>query len=437
MSRFVLITIAFAAAVLISGLSLAGHSTQMSRAADGLGGSWTTDELQVLAAMRISTLPPTPNDPSNAFENLPAASLLGKRIFSDQRFSGNGAVSCTSCHDPQNQFQDGRALGKGVGTGARRAMPLADSGHNVWYFWDGRKDSLWSQALGPLEDSVEHGGNRLAYAHLMQAHYRHEYEALFGPMPDLSRLPRDAGPNGSLSEQAAWNAIDAVTRNQISRIFANMGKAIAAYEKTLHYGESRFDRYVEGVLKQDRAAMQALSPKEISGLRIYVGKGECVTCHGGPLLTDQYFHNTGVPPRDAAKPDHGRSAALAKVVNDEFNCLGQFSDAGNAGNANLDHCQELRFMATEDAGMEGAFKTPSLRNVALRPPYMHAGQIGSLDAVIHHYISAPKAVVGHSERKPLHLSDSEVADLVAFLGSLSGPIIETAATKQTGKPREN
>lgn len=94
-------------------------------------------------------------------------------------------------------------------------------------------------------------------------------------------------------------------------------------------------------------------------------------------------------------------------------------------------------MVKEDSGMEGAFKTPSLRNVALRPPYMHAGQISTLNDVIHHYITAPKAVVGHSERKPMHLSDEEVADLVAFLGSLSGPIIETPVSQQTGKSHEH
>jgi cytochrome c peroxidase len=209
-----------------------------------------------------------------------------------------------------------------------------------------------------------------------------------------------------------------------------MGKAIAAYEKTLHYGESRFDRYADGVLKQDASAMQELKPQEINGLRIFIGKGQCVTCHGGPLLTDHYFHNTGVPPRDPAKPDHGRSAALSKVLHVEFKCLGKFSDADHA---DPDHCQELRFMAEEDHGMDGAFKTPGLRNVVLRPPYMHAGQIATLTQVIQHYVKAPTAVVGHSERKPVRLSDAEVADLVAFLGSLSGPIIETPLKTQPKK----
>jgi len=76
-----------------------------------------------------------------------------------------------------------------VGVGTRRAMPLVGTGHSAWLFWDGRKDSLWAQALGPLEDAVEHGGNRTRYARLVQAHHRADYEAVFGPMPSLEGLP--------------------------------------------------------------------------------------------------------------------------------------------------------------------------------------------------------------------------------------------------------
>jgi cytochrome c peroxidase len=148
------------------------------------------------------------------------------------------------------------------------------------------------------------------------------------------------------------------------------------------------------------------------------------------LFTDQHFHNTGVPPRDATKPDRGRAAAIAKVQSDEFNCLGPFSDA----KASL--CQELRFMATVDSSMEGAFKTPSLRNVSLRPPYMHAGQFATIEDVIGHYVRAPAAFVGQTElahdgngnsmRKPIRLSEQEAKALVSFLCTLSGPIVEVA-----------
>ena len=383
---------------------------------------WSKEELAVLASLRLSQLAPPPHDASNAVEESPAAIALGQRLFNDPRFSGNHSVSCASCHDPNKQFQDGLPMAHGVGQGTRRAMPLAGSAYSPWLFWDGRKDSLWAQALGPLEDAVEHGGNRLRYAHLLQTHYRAEYEAVFAQaMPDLSQLPQDAGPNGTSAQRDVWNALDAQTKVQVSRIFSNMGKAIAAYEKTVGHQPTRFDRYAESVVQgEGDGASATMTPQEINGLRTFIGKGQCVTCHNGPLLTDQHFHNTGVPPRDAAHPDEGRATAIAAVLHDEFNCLGPFSDA------KPEQCQELRFIATQDPAMLGAFKTPSLRGVAQRPPYMHAGQFATLRAVMQHYMQAPAAAIGHTERAPLRLSKQEAQDLVAFLGSLSQSPVENS-----------
>lgn len=396
-----------AAAALLAGVALAGSSKQMT--IDG----WNADEFGVLSTLRLSELSAAPKDPSNAHESSPKAAKLGERIFFDRRFSGNGAVSCASCHQPDKQFQDGRPLGQGMGTGARRTMPIAGAGYSPFLFWDGRKDSLWSQALGPLEDKAEHGGNRLAYAHLMKENYRTEYEAVFGAMPDLGRLQKDASPLGTPAQQAAWNAMSVKEREDVSRVFANMGKAIAAYEKNVRPEATRLDRYIDGVVKGESQASSLLSAEEKRGLRIFIGKAQCITCHTGPLLTDQHFHNTGIAPRILGKPDPGRRAGIEKVRNDEFNCLGRFSDA------KAEQCEELNFLAEDDETMASAFKTPSLRNVASRAPYMHAGQIESLPDVVRHYSRAPQAATGHSELKPVRLSESEVKELVAFLGTLS------------------
>jgi|GEM_PF-83490 len=405
---------------------------------------WSKEERAVLASLSLKRLPPVPVDPSNAVEQLPGAIDLGRRLFADTRFSANSAVSCASCHDPRKQFQDGLPVARGVGTGSRRAMPIVGAGHSTWLFWDGRKDSLWAQALGPLEDAVEHGGNRTRYAHLLAANYRKAYESLFGAMPRLEGLPRDAGPLGSPAQNAAWSAMDPRQRDAVSRVFANMGKAIAAYEKSLRHETSRLDRYVEAVAAGRTADFAVLQPGEVRGLRLFVGKGQCVSCHNGPLLTDQQFHNTGVPPRDPARPDRGRADATAKVRSDEFNCLGPFSDAKPG------QCQELRFMVDDDAALLGAFKTPGLRGVAQRAPFMHAGQLATLEQVVRHYIAAPHAAVGHSElthrhasgaavpkhggRAPIELTDAEVADLVSFLGTLSAAPAEASAAPSDPRP---
>jgi cytochrome c peroxidase len=307
-------------------------------------------------------------------------------------------------------------------------MPIVGAGYSTWLFWDGRKDSLWAQALGPLEDAAEHGGNRTRHAHLLASNYRKEYEAVFGSMPRFDGLPQDAGPNGAAADKAAWAAMDARQRDDVSRAFANMGKSIAAYEKSLRHEPSRLDRYVDAVVAGRAAGPDVLQPGEVRGLRLFIGKAQCVTCHNGPLLTDQQFHNTGVPPREATRPDRGRADATARLRSDEFNCLGPFSDA------KPQQCQELRFMVDDDPSLVGAFKTPGLRGVAQRAPYMHAGQLSTLEQVVRHYVAAPHAAVGHSElthrhagagtakhdeRAPIELTDAEAADLVSFLGTLS------------------
>lgn len=401
-------------------LAVVMHVAGPAVAADRNEDAWTTGERTVLSSLHLSRLPAARPDPSNAVERLPAAAALGKRLFFDVRFSKNQKIACASCHSPDQQFQDGKALAQGMGTGIRRTMPIADVNRQPWFFWDGRKDSLWSQALGPLEASSEHGGNRLAYAKLMDRHYRSEYEAIFPGMPTLAGLPDDAGPDGTAAERAAWGRMSEAQRKDVSRVFANMGKAIAAYESTLHYTESRLDKYIDATLKGDAAAPGLLSSSEKRGLRLFAGKAQCITCHNGPLLTDHYFHNTGVVPHDGNQPETGRMAAIALLLRDPFNCLGPYSDAAPRD------CRELQFIASDDPHMDGAFKTPSLRNVALRAPYMHSGQIGTLTGVVRHYAAAPRARAGQNERRPIALSEQEITDLAGFLATLSGQIKEGA-----------
>jgi cytochrome c peroxidase len=247
-------------------------------------------------------------------------------------------------------------------------------------------------------------------------------------MPALGALPDDAAPGGTPAQRAAWDAMPERSRDAVNRVFANLGKAIAAFERTVSYGQSRFDRYAQATVSGDGRGQDVLSAQEVRGLRVFLGKGQCATCHNGPMLTDQAFHNTGVPPIDRARPDRGRAEGAKKLVRDEFNCLGHYSDA------TPEQCGELQFLATDDPGHLAAFRTPSLRNVAQRAPYMHAGQFRTLEQVVQHYATSPKAVLGHSElvqpgekhaeRQAIRLSTADIQDLVAFLGSLTGPVLQ-------------
>lgn len=378
-------------------------------AAAQLTPEWTEEELKDIQSLSLASLPPIPHDPSNRVADDPAAAALGEKLFFDASLSANGQVSCASCHKPDRQFQDDLPAGRGIMTGNRRTMPIVGTAYTPFLFWDGRKDSQWSQALGPLENPLEHGADRAMVVRHVAQKYAPAYEPLFGAIPDVAQLPEHAAPNGAEAHVAAWTKLSATEQAEINRTFANIGKAIAAFERTLSPQPTKFDDYAGALARQDwSSARRILTARERNGLKLFIGKANCLNCHNGPLLTDNAFHNIGLP-SGAAEP--GRSAAVAEVLADPFNCLGAFSDAGDEG------CDEVRFMETTSHDLVGAFRSPSLRGVTQRPPYTHTGQAKTIRAVLDHYNNAPPAMYGHSELKPLNLNESEIGDLEAFLGT--------------------
>ena len=393
----------------------------ISVAAAASGGvRWNAAEIDDLRSLSLAALDPVPPDPTNRVANDPRAAALGERLFFDTRLSLDGKVSCGTCHQPQRDFQDGTPLAAGVGTTTRRTMPIAATSRSPFLFWDGRKDSQWAQALGPLESAVEHGGTRAQYAHVIAKHYAREYEAIFGALPDLTRVPVAAGPVENRDAATAWTALTESQRDDVTRVFVNIGKAVAAYERRIEYGASRFDQFVEALGERDA---NILSTDERAGLRLFVGKANCTQCHNGPLFTNNEFHNTGIPGRPGLPADDGRFSGARAVLNDEFSCKSRWSDRREG-------CSELEFLVTGEHTLQRAYKVPSLRNVAERAPYMHAGQFSTLAEVLDHYNRAPAAPAGHSELKPLRLKPAELRQLEAFLRTLSGPTIVTAATTE-------
>jgi cytochrome c peroxidase len=389
---------------------------------------WSDDELGSLRSLWIGSLPPLLADPSNKYADNPEAALFGQKLFFDTRFSSNGKVACATCHLPEKLFQDGTPLAHGVGITNRRTMTVIGTAYSPWFFWDGRKDSQWAQALGPMESPVEHGGNRMLYAHLIVENYAEEYAALFGALPDLSNLPRNAGPVTDATAAANWAAMSKQDQEAVTRIYVNMGKSIAAYERHLIPGKSRFDKYAEAVLNNDYpSANQILTPDEIAGLRLFIGDAHCTNCHNGPLFTNNDFHNTGIPLAEGLPEDVGRAKAVNQVLADEFNCLSIYSDA------QPDQCTELNFLVADGNNLIHQFKPPSLRNVAERGPYMNAGQFATLEEVLNHYNTAPAAPLGHSELEPLHLSEEQIAQIIAFLKTLDSPI--NAAPQWSTEPK--
>lgn len=328
--------------------------------------SWTDEDISVLKSLWIGSLPTNPKDPSNAYADNPKAVALGRKFFFDTRFSGNLKVSCDTCHPVNMNFADNLPLAHGMGTKTRRTMPLIGAAYHSWLFWDGRKDSLWSQALGPIESPVEHGFTRTQCAVVIDKYYKKEYEEVFGKLFLFMEkdLPKPAKPSPEeLDALKAWVLLSADKKEAVNRIYVNMGKAIAAFVRTIRSGKSRFDIYAEAVLRGDNDTKnKTFTEYEVRGLKLFIGKAKCINCHNGPLFSYGDFHSIRAPKPPSLPPDTGRAEGITKVLSDEFNCVGKYSDA------TLQDCSELRFMSTNIRRYRGAFKTPTLRNVAERAP---------------------------------------------------------------------
>jgi cytochrome c peroxidase len=385
----------------------------------------TFDERELETILSLSPLPASSLDATNRVDGNPEAIALGARLFNDTRLSGSGEFSCATCHDSARDWADGKEVAEAAGVGARNTPSLWNVALHRWYFWDGRADSLWSQALKPIESGVELDGSRLQVAHVVHddAILRAGYEALFGALPELAdtqRFPSTGGPRATDEErQLRWWRMEPADRAAVTELFVNVGKAIAAFEATIRSGPAPFDRFVAELKEGKRPT--AISAAAQRGLKTFIGVGNCVLCHSGPNFTNKEFHDIRVPPRgtpDVVR-DAGRGGGLSLLLDDEFVSVGQHSDGPQGTRA-----MNLLYLDFEGA-FGGHFRTPSLRNVAKTAPYMHAGQYGTLAEVVRHYSNladaVPPAEPEHVELlvRPFPLDERELADLVAFLESLT------------------
>ena len=385
---------------------------------------WTEDQVSTIKNLWIKSLDPK-LDKTNRVANNPDAAALGRTLFFNKRFSADGKIACASCHKPELYFTDGLPQAKGLSPTKRNAPTVVGASHNTWFFLDGRSDSLWAQAMGPIENHLEHGSSRNQLAHEIykDKKLRASYEKVFGTMPDISdlgRFPYHAGP--IRKDKAAKNAWRSMTRSDkiiINNIYVNGAKAIAAYETKLQPGPSRFDNYVEALVNNDANKMlSSLSNDEAAGLKIFTSmeKGKCMICHNGPMFTDFEFHNIATPPLNVKRYDYGRRKAVSRVKNNPFNCLGKYNDSPDKS------CNELKYMVVHDEETMAAFKTPSLRNVSKTAPYMHAGQYKTLSEAIKHYNDPPETKVGMSNLLDIDLTKKEMKQLEAFLLTLDSEI---------------
>ena len=366
-------------------------------------GGWL-DAATAKRVARNTPLGAVPPDPTNRWADSAEAATLGHRLFFDARLSASGTVNCASCHDPSHGFRDAEPLAKGEGTGPRRSMSVLNAAHQRWLTWDGRADTLWSQAVQPFEVPHEMGSSRRAVL------------AVVAGDPGLSALYRGAFGAPVPGPGAAQPEVDAA--------FAKVGKALAAYERRLVSGPSAYDRWWSArAAAADPAATAAadaiLTEAQRRGLALFFGKANCFQCHHGALFSDGEFHNIGMPPRGGGMPtDAGRYAVVDRVRDDPFNAAGPHSDDRSGPQARI----SASLVNSPDRW--GEFRTPSLRNLPGSGPFMHAGQKETLADVVRFYSTLEGATQLDHHResvlKRLDLSTDEQADLVAFLGALAG-----------------
>lgn len=407
----------------------------------------------------MSPLPALPADPTNAVADDPVAAHLGQFLFFDRRLSGDfvaasdgdalarrNGVSCAQCHRPDDVFDDALTLAIGLGQGRRHTPTLLNAAYNRWFNWDGRRDSLWSQSIEAIERPNEMGSNRLAVALLIHhdAELNRAYRAVFGPVPELSAdAPLNARPahdddpaDANHPHVRAWAQMSQADQHAANTIISNIAKAIAAYQRLLISGDARFDRFVEGLRTNDAALISLFNERQRRGAELFATTANCWQCHHGPLLTDHEFHNVMAPLAGgpAAVPDDaGRFAGAAIVANDPFNAKGLYADnAVSAASARLDYLKH-------SPEFWGAFKTPSLRNVARTGPYFHNGHMDDLMSVLKHYntfADAPR--VGHGHRdpllQPLNLPEEDLAAIAAFLATLNGKALPAHLLTQPAHP---
>jgi cytochrome c peroxidase len=288
---------------------------------------------------------PDSSDPGNRVSGKPEAIEFGERLFFDTRLSGSGKFACATCHVPERNWTDNLARGSAAAEVDRNTPTLMNARLGHRFGWDGATDSLWSQSMRPMLDARELGASPRHVAELVRKDEQLacRYRNSFGTPPPAT---------------------------DDEEVFVDIAKALAAFVETLGSPATPFDRFRETLARGEPIKPWVYSEAAQRGLRIFVGKGTCDSCHSGPNFTDGGLHDNGF----SARAVQGRA----------------------------------------DPGRDGKFKVPTLRHLLLTAPYGHHGEFETIADVVRHYSER-----GGKEIQPLKLTASEQSDLVVFLESVS------------------
>jgi len=340
-------------------------------------------ELQRVLALGPWPAVPPP-DPSNRVSGRPEAVAFGEVLFHSTQLSRVQGLRCASCHEPWRRFTDGRVTGLGAHPGKRNTPSVLNVSLQRWFGWDGANDNLWAQSIRPMLDADEMDADPGFVAGAVRGDDRLKamYLRTFGHAPGDDDL----------------------------QVLVDAAKALAAYQETLLSPRAPFDDFRDALLHGDRVAAAAYPLPAQRGLRLFVGRAQCVQCHSGPAFSDGRFHASLLPGRS---PADGRAAALKRLVNSPFTLGGRFTDGGPR--------------RPPEAAEDGAFRTPGLREVAATAPYLHDGSVAGLCDTLSPHAAPPPDVAAPA------LSLDERNDLVAFLLTLGSdtqaPLVDPASLR--------
>jgi cytochrome c peroxidase len=350
---------------------------------------WSAEEVRAVG-LHGPWPPASVRDTSNRVSGTTTGIVLGEHLFNDPRLSGDGRMSCASCHRPGRDWSDGRARAQGAVELDRRTPSLWNVGFAHWFGWDGAGDSLWAQSIRPILDAREMNGSAARVASLLRADrvLACGYEKAFGVRPGTD-------------DEA---------------LLVDAAKALAAFQATLVSPRTPFDDFRDALVAADRERAARYPVAAQRGLRLFIGAANCNACHFGPRFTNGEFGDVGIPffvrPGEV---DPGRLGGLVKLADSPFSLLGKYNDDPSRATA-----LRTRHVQRQHTNF-GEFRVPGLRQVGRSAAYMHNGSLASLEEVVRHYSEVSPDRL-HSDGvplvRPLRLSPQQSADLVAFLRSL-------------------
>ncbi len=358
-------------------------------------------------------------DLSNQWDGDASAISFGEELFQSTILSSD-EIACTTCHDPEQGFSDGQALSEGVEPTSRHAPHLYEQATQTWFFWDGSCDSLWCQAIKPIEAAGEMNSSRteVGFAILENSELKQMYEDIFGELPEMITWPQQAKPDEDETSSATenWNTMSSEEQYSATQVLVNVAKSIAAFEATIETPESEIDSFALLYRKDQAEAMASLTAEQELGLRLFVGKGNCHFCHSDSIFTNGEFHNIGLGERDwLSDDDIGRYLGIEALIANPFNRQGVWSDSTE------DELAQRIARLAQTTEQLGQFKVPSLRNVKNTSPYMHGGHFQTLEEVVRFYLTVDEVPIqGHKEEflLPQEWSEEEISSLVSFLEML-------------------